>query len=272
MSWLLLLLACSEPPVTDVEHYLASVASTSGGDAHRHCMLIADSDLRGECVASNAARQARAGHPERALSFCKAVAGPDAWEEECTFLVYDIVKPPFEEVVQRCAALDVHAQNCVVHAFSRDLANWKPPPGVTTESQLFQWLGDTLNNTWLTHPVTRNLPPQPTDVYNLVAAEVGRRLAPRVADGFTPEDCGDAPFDACSEAYRYWLHHHVDAATRRAFCDAHLTRSDTHRLGLPLFDESLRDQVSVAYTTICQDTLVPREGLPSEYGWEDEPL
>lgn len=123
MTFILGLLACK----SDIELHQAALAAGSSAN----CLPIQDPEMKGDCLAWKARKQAEAEDLEGAASTCGSVTLP-LWQSECWFMVSDASHAKGREAVVLCSLAGGFEEECLGHALSRSLEQQLTIPGNET--------------------------------------------------------------------------------------------------------------------------------------------
>lgn len=120
LGLVLLVAGCGSEPAPSRTEDLRTYAALAGSSDPSACSGIRDDSLRGECTSMAAAALA-ARDPAAAEAACAAMTA-GFWQDECWFLVADAAGSRGADVARRCGEAGRLRNQCLAHAFDRELA------------------------------------------------------------------------------------------------------------------------------------------------------
>ena len=186
----LLLSACGEEPAPSRTDDLRLYAALTSNADPAACGQISDAGLRGECMSMAASALAAAGQEEAADAACEAMEA-SFWKDECWFLVADQAVTRGPDVARRCGQAGRLRNQCLTHAFDRELAESR----VELAGQ-----GEAAFEADLTERFSAFVPGQrgARAAHVMVAGMIGERER---GQPFHLGLCGDASAETCRDAF-----------------------------------------------------------------------
>lgn len=265
LGLVLLVASCGSEAGPSRAEDLRTYAALAGSEEPDACGVIVDAGLRGECTSMAAAALAPR-EPAAAEAACEAMEA-GFWKDECWFLVADAAGSRGADVARRCGQAGRLRNQCLAHAFDRELAESRAELAGEGAAALEAALAERF----------AAFVPAPRAARAARVMVAGQLAEQAPGAPFALAHCGDAGPDTCRDAFVL----RVETAVTRGVC---LGRPDpgcapsalapvcgaesptpalAAEAGLPTWSEDLEPLAQAAWQRLCDPRRPPlSQGAP----------
>jgi hypothetical protein len=219
-----IVIACgADPGANDAVRY-----AQAAGAPTENCVLIANKELREECVALGA----------RSIDECDRLEG-SVWRDECAFQVCDLQELEGEQLRACCRRAGAFERQCVGHGARRSAARVLDGIGPGDEARALSAVEAAMRRELGQAAGSR--------AENLVA----EWLADRPGE-FSAAVCGSAQPEICAKAYQVRLFRSLEGEAARRACGREVSQARAQSLGAPPWSSEMDGVVALAWREVCR--------------------